>query len=95
MTNKDAVMVLKLFCGLDPEDKTSVSQAFKMAIKALEAEQRETAEWTEKKIFTDDRHEYQSARCSACKLYHTTPFTYSFDEFKYCPHCGARMGKAE
>ena len=35
--------------------------------------------------------EWQSARCSACGKYHTTPYMYYFDNFKYCPSCGARM----
>lgn len=35
--------------------------------------------------------ELQSARCSACGLYHTTPYLYYFKRYNYCPHCGARM----
>ena len=38
----------------------------------------------------------QSARCSSCGRYHTTPYLYSFNEYPYCPWCGAKMegGKA-
>ena len=36
--------------------------------------------------------EWQSARCSICGKYHTTPYMYYFDNFNYCPNCGARMG---
>ena len=35
--------------------------------------------------------EIQSARCSVCGLYHTTPYMYYFSEYKYCPNCGAYM----
>lgn len=33
----------------------------------------------------------QSAKCSICGRYHTTPYMYYFDQYKYCPNCGARM----
>lgn len=49
-------------------------------------------EWLEKevsRIALDG--EMQSARCSCCGLYHTTPFLYYFTEYKYCPNCGAKM----
>ena len=57
-------------------------------------------EWQDKEVFndTDDDHiveEWQSARCSVCGKYHTTPYMYYFDDFNYCPNCGARMGGAE
>ena len=35
--------------------------------------------------------EWQSARCSVCGKYHTTPYMYHFDHFNYCPNCGAEM----
>lgn len=35
--------------------------------------------------------EWQSARCSVCGKYHTTPYMYYFDDFKFCPNCGAKM----
>lgn len=35
--------------------------------------------------------EWQSARCSVCGKYHTTPYMYYFDHFNYCPNCGADM----
>lgn len=39
--------------------------------------------------------EWQSARCSVCGKYHTTPYLYYFNEYKYCPNCGARMDEVE
>lgn len=35
--------------------------------------------------------EWQSARCSCCGRYHTTPYMYYYDHYEYCPSCGARM----
>ena len=58
-------------------------------------------EWEDREVFneTDDDHiveEWQSARCSVCGKYHTTPYMYYFDDFNFCPNCGARMkGGAE
>lgn len=48
--------------------------------------------WEDKSICDGDAiEEWQEARCSACGLYHTTPYMYYFDKFRYCPNCGARM----
>ena len=33
----------------------------------------------------------QSAKCSICGKYHTTPYLYRLDYFPYCPNCGAEM----
>lgn len=51
-----------------------------------------SAEWIERTV-NDDAviEEWQSAKCSACGRYHTTPYMYYFDNYNYCPHCGARM----
>lgn len=53
-------------------------------------------EWEEKETFhnADDNpiiEEWQSAKCSVCNKYHTTPYMYSFSNYNYCPNCGARM----
>ena len=49
-------------------------------------------EWLEKEVNDDIKiTEWQSARCSNCGLYHTTPYMYYFDEYNYCPNCGADM----
>ena len=34
---------------------------------------------------------WQSARCSKCKRYITTPYLYYFDNHNFCPYCGADM----
>ena len=48
--------------------------------------------WVEKEVLEDTIiNEWQSARCSECGKYHTTPYMYYFDNFKFCPNCGADM----
>lgn len=57
------------------------------------AEDTEIAEWIEREVI--DAGEVclnlQSAKCSKCGRYHTTPYLYYFYEYNYCPHCGRRM----
>lgn len=55
-------------------------------------------EWEEKETFhnADDNpiiEEWQSARCSVCNKYHTTPYMYYFNNYNFCPNCGADMRK--
>lgn len=56
---------------------------------------RPTGHWTEKEVFDNQDSEvigcYQSARCSHCGKYHTTPYSYYFDNYNFCPNCGAKM----
>ena len=47
--------------------------------------------WTEKQVVSVKEagvEELQSAKCSNCGRYHTTPYMYYFDEANYCPYCG-------
>lgn len=54
--------------------------------------QLKVGKWLEKEINSDKViEEWQSARCSKCNLYHTTPYMYYFSHYDYCPHCGCRM----
>lgn len=48
--------------------------------------------WEEKAV-SDEKviDEWQSARCSACGKYHTAPYMYYFDNYNFCPNCGADM----
>ena len=48
--------------------------------------------WGEKAV-SDEKviDEWQSARCSACGKYHTAPYMYYFNNYNYCPNCGADM----
>lgn len=53
-----------------------------------------TGSWVEKQVVDNEEVEieqWQSARCSKCGKYHTTPYSYYFDDYSYCPNCGAKM----
>ena len=34
---------------------------------------------------------WQSCRCTSCGKWHTTPYKYNFDQYPFCPNCGADM----
>ncbi len=54
-----------------------------------------TGEWEHKEVIWGEEakavEEWQSARCSNCGRYHTTPYHYYFNDYDFCPHCGAWM----
>ena len=55
---------------------------------------RSVGKWEQKEVFSlaeTTIEQMQSARCSSCGKYHTTPFSYYFSKYNYCPNCGARM----
>ena len=61
--------------------------------------ERKKGEWIEKEVTYLDAleakdiiTEWQSAKCSACGKYHTTPYMYYFDDYDYCPNCGSYNG---
>ena len=51
--------------------------------------------WTEKTVTENPQacgiREWQSAKCSVCGKYHSTPYLYSFTEYAFCPTCGSDM----
>lgn len=55
-------------------------------------EERKKGKWEERKVSSEKViDEWQSARCSVCGRYYTTPYMYYFDDYSYCPNCGADM----
>lgn len=60
-------------------------------------EERKTGKWEEREVLSEKViDEWQSARCSVCGRYHTTPYMYYFDNYSFCPNCGADMrGEAD
>ena len=52
-------------------------------------------EWLERDVIDEPKGkhitQWQSARCSVCGRYHTTPYLYSFTHYNFCPNCGADM----
>lgn len=54
--------------------------------------ERKKGKWEEREVSSEKViDEWQSARCSVCGKYHTTPYMYYFDNFSFCPNCGADM----
>lgn len=73
-------------CGLDT--------AYDVIENLSSAEpERKTGKWIEREVFESKGQveELQSAKCSVCGKYHTTPYLYYFDNYPYCPSCGADM----
>ena len=60
-----------------------------------EAPEVKHGRWEEKTVNNCRIDEWQSARCSACGRYHTTPYLYYFTDYQYCPCCGAVMDLKE
>ena len=64
-------------------------------LPAMDAVPVEHAVWKEgHHAYSDEEatiEEWQSAKCSKCGKYHTTPYLYFFTDYAYCPNCGARM----
>lgn len=75
---------------LDPDEVVERMKDLQIEVNPAEGK------WEEKETFcvTDDDpiiSQWQSARCSECGKYHTTPYMYYFDNYNFCPHCGSRM----
>ena len=94
---KDAIKILNAQCyrGTDYEDVCGkdCECAEYMALRDLPSA-RKKGEWQEKAVVeSEDSHidAWQSAKCSVCERYHTTPYLYFFTDYNFCPHCGADM----
>ena len=99
MSNEQAVAILKpLMDMMRDQNGCPISDAYfavGKAIEALSQPKRIKSRWTEKTVSENPRacgiREWQSAKCSACGKYHSTPYLYSFTEYAFCPMCGAEM----
>ena len=75
-----------------PYVDTGISIAIGKVCDAPTIEERKTGKWEEREVSSEKViDEWQSARCSVCGKYHTTPYMYFFHGYNYCPNCGARM----
>ena len=79
---------------LDPDEVVERMKHLQIEVNPAEGT------WEEKETFcvTDDDPiipQWQSARCSECGKYHTTPYMYYFNDFNFCPNCGAKMNKED
>lgn len=78
--------------GICLEAKACVTVEYIKSIQPADVVKVVHGEWEDKEVIHKRCiEEWQSARCSACGKYHTTPYMYYFDDFKFCPNCGARM----
>ena len=87
-----------------PHMRNADCSDFEMAIMMLPPVQPEQpepkrGEWLERDVIDEPKGkhitQWQSARCSVCGRYHTTPYLYSFTHYNFCPNCGARMEVTE
>lgn len=64
---------------------------------AIDAVPVRRGKWLERGVSENGNaiDQWQSAKCSYCGRYHTTPYMYYFTEYNYCPHCGTKMVKGE
>ena len=86
MTKEEALRLLKTQ-RIDGDD---LHEAFDMALKALE--EHKTGKWIEKDGWDGDVY-YD---CSVCGESWTTIEGTPWDnDMNYCPHCGAKMERAE
>jgi Zn finger protein HypA/HybF involved in hydrogenase expression len=64
-------------------------------IADLRAQLPKRGEWLEREVIHDRADakitDWQQAKCSLCNKWHTTPYLYSFNDYNYCPNCGAKM----
>lgn len=72
-------------------DSIAEGRAIEKIMNAPTIEERKKGKWIGHSI-KKGIEEWQSAKCSVCGRYHTTPFLYYFDAFKYCPNCGSYNG---
>ena len=80
----------------DFADIPTWNDAVSLVGSAPTIEERKEGKWEEKTIRDDVViTEWQSARCPVCKKYHTTPYMYFFQDYNYCPNCGADLRGVE
>ena len=97
MTREQATMWLKQ--ELDKDD-CLIEIPYNVAkgiFEFLAKENRQHGKWIERHVEYDKNiiDEWQSALCSRCGKYHTTPYMYYFNDYDYCPNCGAIMDSVE
>lgn len=68
-----------------------VREAF-ISMPTADVQEVKHGQWQQEDVvYGMDIEAWQSAKCSACGRFHTTPFLYYFNGYNYCPHCGAKM----
>lgn len=92
--NADDLLVKMMDLNLDHvqgDDDRELCQVIQ-ALPTADVREVKRGKWLEKQVFEGNSiEEWQSAKCSACGRYHTTPYLYYFRKANYCPFCGADM----
>ena len=99
ISREDAIKVFSQRARILQGEYGDLGGACSGAMKIIESlpsaePERKKGMWLEKEVTTVGKcriKELQSAKCSVCGRYHTTPFLYYFGDYNYCPSCGARM----
>ena len=62
-------------------------------LPAVDAVEVKHGRWEEREVFAAKGNVdmLQSAFCTVCQKYHTTPYSYYFTIYNFCPWCGAKM----
>ena len=80
---------------VDEYNGRSVEAIRKLPPSQPEQPEPKRGEWLERDVIDEPKGkhitQWQSARCSVCGRYHTTPYLYSFTHYNFCPNCGADM----
>ena len=81
--------------GLEPVIAVSDLQILIKGLPTVDAVPVKHGQWEEQTIGSYEENaviaEWQSARCSECGRYLTTPYLYYFTKYNFCPECGAKM----
>ena len=89
----DAITASTPYCVVPDDYHISVvDMEFRISTLPSVTPKQKRGKWEEKEV-SDEKviDEWQSARCSACGKYHTAPYMYYFNNYNFCPNCGARM----
>ncbi len=95
MTLEKAIEFGKIFLKTIEDEKGSATYEFvETAVKMMEQEPIVHAKWVK---YCEPRCEEQHYQCTNCKDYVNFGIwgDYYQKDFRYCPHCGARMEGSE
>lgn len=86
LTDEDTAGDFAFYCKLADavEDMPTVDA---VPVKHGRWEEQTVGSYEENSVIAD----WQSAKCSECGLYLTTPYLYYFTKHNFCPECGAKM----
>ena len=92
----DAITASTPYCFVPDDYHISVvDMEFRISTLPSVTPEQKRGKWEEKEVHEkgtlEDIEEWQSARCSACGKYHTAPYMYYFNNYNFCPNCGAKM----